>query len=341
MIEMSFQNNAGDSIFVRRWSPACEARGAIVVVPGFNSHGGYYSWVAQKLAALDLLVYAVDLRGRGKSGGERFFVNSFDDYVNDVEVLVSSVKSGAPDLPIFMLGHSAGGVVACLYALEHPGDLCGLICESFAYQLPASGFALTALKGLSHIAPHAHVLKLKNLDFSRDPAIVEAMNADQLIAGESQSSRTIAAMIKADERLKAQFSSITLPVLILHGTADKAAKESGSESFYDSVGSPDRTLKLYEDHVHDLLNDRGKESVMADIEDWLSARVGKAEPRRVSSRMASRNASQNLTRGSSGLGLPGGKMPMVGKLLTCRAHVPLRFVRRSVVMKLYWSEIKS
>lgn len=278
MIEMSFRNEAGDSIFVRRWSPAREARGAVVVVPGFNSHGGYYCWVAEKLVALGLLVYAVDLRGRGKSGGERYFVNSFDDYVGDVEMLVSSVKASAPDLVIFMLGHSAGGVVACLYALKHPGDLCGLICESFAYQLPAPGFALSVLKGLSHIAPHAHVLKLKNEDFSRDPTVVDAMNADELIAGESQSNRTIAAMIKADERLKAQFPSMTLPVLILHGTADKAAKASGSETFYSSVGSSDRTLKLYEDHVHDLLNDLGKEAVMADVEDWLTARLGKVKP---------------------------------------------------------------
>ena len=85
---------------------------------------------------------------------------------------------------MFLLGHSAGGVVACIYALEHQDELAGLICESFAYQVPAPDFALAVLKGLSHVAPHAHVLKLKNEDFSRDPQVVAAMNADPLIANE-------------------------------------------------------------------------------------------------------------------------------------------------------------
>ena len=82
-------------------------------------------------------------------------------------------KSREPGLPVFLLGHSAGGVVACLYTLEHQAELAGLICESFALEVPAPDFALAVLKGLSHVAPHAHVLKLKNEDFSRDPTVVE------------------------------------------------------------------------------------------------------------------------------------------------------------------------
>src|SRR5713226_5537749 len=122
--------------------------------------------------------------------------------------------------------------------------------------------------GLSHLAPHAHILHPKNEDFSRDPEVVEAMNADPLIAHETQPTRTLAAMVRADERLKEGFPLITLPVLILHGTADKATRLSGSQFFYDTAGSSDKTLKLYEGHVHDLLNDLGKDVVMADIKGW-------------------------------------------------------------------------
>jgi acylglycerol lipase len=172
-----------------------------------------------------------------------------------------------------MLGHSAGGVVSCLYTLDHQADLAGLICESFAHELPAPDFALAVFKGLSHIAPHTHVLHLPNERFSRDPAAVEAMNIDPLIAHETQPTQTMAAMVRADERLKKEFPLITLPVLILHGTFDKNTKPSGSQHFYDMAGSTDKTLKLYEGGFHDLLNDIDKNSVMADIKDWIDVRM--------------------------------------------------------------------
>ena len=138
--------------------------------------------------------------------------------------------------------------------------------------MPAPDFALAVFKGLSHVAPHARILHLKNEDFSRDPKAVEAMNADPLIAHETQSTRTLAAMVRADERLKNEFSMVTLPLLILHGTADKATRPGGSQFFFDTAGSPDKELKLYEGHAHDLLNDIGKDEVIADIMGWIRAR---------------------------------------------------------------------
>jgi pimeloyl-ACP methyl ester carboxylesterase len=132
---------------------------------------------------------------------------------------------------------------------------------------------LAVFKGLGYLAPHAHILHLPNERFSRDPEVVEAMNEDPLIAHETQSTRTMAAMVRADERLKKEFPLITLPVLILHGTADKNTKPSGSQHFYDSVGSVDKTLKLYEGSFHDLLNDLDKRMVMQDIQDWIGARL--------------------------------------------------------------------
>ena len=269
MIEERIESSGGLEISFRAWTASGQPGGVVVIVPGFNSHSGYYGWVAEQLGEYGLSVYALDLRGRGKSDGERFYVDKFADYVSDVATLVALAKSREPGLPLFLLGHSAGGVVSCLYALEHPSDLSGLICESFAYRLPAPVFALAVLKGLGHVAPHAHVLRLKNEDFSRDPAVVQAMNADPLIAHETQPTQTLAEMVRADERLTKEFPLLFLPLLILHGTGDKAAMPSGSQFFYDTAGSTDKTLKLYDGHFHDLLNDLGKEAVIADIESWI------------------------------------------------------------------------
>lgn len=274
MNQGSFEGVGGLKIFTRSWRPAQESpRAVVVIVPGFNSHSGHYLWVADQLVADGLAVYSLDLRGRGNSDGERFYVEKFADYVSDLAMFVERVKGEEPGLPVFVLGHSAGGVVSCLYAIEHQAEINGLICESFAHQVPAPDFALAVLKGLSHIAPHAHVLKIKNEDFSRDPHVVEAMNNDPLIAHEVQPTQTIAEMVRADERLKEEFPLITLPILILHGTADKATKPSGSQFFYDTAGSGDKTLKLYEGHYHNLLSDIGKESVIADIKAWLNAHI--------------------------------------------------------------------
>ncbi len=265
----------GLNIFLRSWRPDGAPRAVVVLAHGFNSHSGYYGWVAEQFLARSLVVYAVDHRGRGLSDGERFFVDTFADYVEDLHTVITLARSREPGLPVYLLGHSCRRRRRVhAYALEHQADLAGLVCESFAFQVPAPDFALAVpASGLSHVAPHAHVLRLKNEDFSRDPAVVQAMNADPLIANEVQPTNTVAEMVRADERLKREFPLITLPLLILHGTADKATKPAGSQLFYDTAGATDKTLKLYDGHFHDLLNDLGKEIVMADVTGWIDARL--------------------------------------------------------------------
>jgi len=273
MTEGSFEGVGGLKIFTRSWRPPARPRAVVVIAHGFNAHSGQYAWVAGQLVAKGLAVYALDHRGRGKSEGERFYVQRFSDYVDDLGTFITGVKAAEPGLKVFLLGHSAGGVVAVTYALDKQAQLAGLICESFAFQVPAPDFALAVLKGIAHLAPHAHVLKLKNEDFSRDPRWVESMNADPLIAQEVQPTQTVAEMVRADERLKRDFELITLPLLVLHGTEDKATKPAGSRTFFERAGSSDKTLKLYEGHYHDLLADLGKEQVLADAQAWLDARI--------------------------------------------------------------------
>ncbi len=271
--EEKFRGAKGLDLFSRAWRPKGAARAVVVLSHGFNSHSAYYAWTATELVRSGYAVYALDHRGRGKSDGERFYVDAFSDYVDDLGTFIELAKAREPGLAVFLLGHSAGGVVASVYALQHQKELAGLICESFAFRVPAPDFALAVLKGISHIAPHAHVLKLPNEAFSRDPKVVEAMNADPLIAHEVQPTKTVAEMVRADDLLEKGFGSIELPLLILHGTADKATKPSGSQQFYAAAGSKDKALKLYEGHFHDLLSDVGKELVMADIKGWLEARL--------------------------------------------------------------------
>lgn len=268
----------GDSprLFTRHWRPSGDAapKAAIVICHGVNSHGGQYLWAGDQFAAAGFAVTVLDLRGRGQSEGERFYIDSIDEYVADVARTVALAKQHDPGLPVYLLGHSAGGVTSVTYALDHQDEIAGLICESFAFRVFAPDIALKLLEGASHVLPHAHVLKLKNEDFSRDPAWVATLNSDPLTHDESQPVATVAAFARAGERFEREFGRITLPLLILHGTDDKATRPDGSQQFFDQAGSRDKTLKLYDGHYHDLLNDYGRERVIAEILDWIGQRIG-------------------------------------------------------------------
>jgi len=93
MKESTFEGAGGLKIFTRSWQPEGKARGVVVIVPGFNSHSGQYLWVGEQFAAKDLAAYAIDLRGRGRSEGERYYVEKMEDYTDDVATLVRTAKS--------------------------------------------------------------------------------------------------------------------------------------------------------------------------------------------------------------------------------------------------------
>ncbi len=256
-------------LFIRTWRPSGPVRGVLAIVPGFNSHSGHYQWAAAQFTAMGLAVYAVDLRGRGKSTGPRFHVEHFDDYLADVQSLLDVARAREPGLPVFLLGHSAGGVIASAYTLGHQDELAGLICESYAFQVPAPDAVLSLVRWLSGPFPTLRVLKLPNKEFSRIPEVVTALNADPLIANEKQTALTVAQMLVGIDRLKRGFPTLRLPVLIAHGTADKVTVPAGSQVFEDNAGSADKTLLLYKDHAHDLLNDVGREGVVRDFKQWI------------------------------------------------------------------------
>ncbi len=265
------------ALFIRTWRPEGEPRAVIVIVPGFNSHSGYYLWAGPKFAENGFATYALDLRGRGQSEGERYFVETVEAYTADVGTLVQTVRRREPNCPVFLFGHSAGGVISCIYTLEHQAELSGLICESFAFRVYAPDFVLAVVKGISRIAPRVPILKLPNKDFSRLSSVVGEMDSDPYVRAEVEPAVTVAAMARANDRLLVEFPQITLPLLILHGTADKVTKPGGSQFFHETAGATDKTLRLYEGHAHDLLNDTGRERVMDEILAWLGSKLAEKE----------------------------------------------------------------
>lgn len=266
--DATFLSNNGQKIFYRHWHTNVP-KAFVVLIHGLNSHSGYYQSFAEQLNNTNFDVYAIDLVGRGNSEGERYYIPDYNTVVEDIDQLVNIAKNANPSLPVFLLGHSAGGVFASVYAVKYQHKLKGLISESFAFQVPAPDFALATLKFLANFIPHTRVVQLKNEDFSRDKTVVAAMNNDPLLANEKQPTKTMQQLVLAAAYLKKEMPNITLPLLILHGTKDNATKPSGSQYYYDNAASQDKTLKLYQGHYHDLLNDLDKEVVVKDILNWL------------------------------------------------------------------------
>lgn len=271
MKEETFTGRGGTKIHFRSWRAAAP-RAVVVICHGVNSHSGQYLWAGERIAEAGFAVYAHDHRGRGKSGGRRYYIDDYREYTDDLGTFIALVKSREPGLKVFLLGHSAGGVVGCTWALDHQDDLAGFICESFAFEVPAPAPVLALTRFLGRVLPKLPVLKLHMKDFTRDPQALALLEADPLCQGEIQPARTVAQLLAATDRMRAEFGRLTLPVFVLHGTLDKATMPKGSQFFYDHAGSKDKTLRLYEGHFHDLLNDLGKEQVLGDILDWIDKR---------------------------------------------------------------------
>ncbi len=272
MKEETFSGRGGTRLHMRSWRPATP-KAVVVICHGVNSHSGQYLWTGEQLAAAGFAVYAYDHRGRGESEGPRFYIDDVSDYTEDLGTYIGLAKSREPGLKVFLLGHSAGGVVGCTWTLDHQKEIAGFICESFAYRVPAPAPVLALVRLFGKIAPKLPVLKLKMKDFTRDPNALAALEADPLTLNEAQPARTVAALLKATDRMTAEFGTLKLPLLIIHGTQDKATVPAGSQFFHDHASSADKTLKLYRDHYHDLLNDIGKETVLGDIVRWMDARL--------------------------------------------------------------------
>ncbi|MFT3796028.1 lysophospholipase [Flavobacterium sp.] len=268
----TFLNKEGQKIAYRHWK-ADQPKGILLIVHGFQSHSGYYQNFASELVENGLGVYAIDLRGRGQSEGLRYYIPDYNAIVVDIAALANLIQSENPMIPLFAMGHSAGGVWASLYAAQYQHQLKGLIAESIALEVPTPKLALNLVKFLSRFVPRLRLVGLRNEDFSRDRQLIEQMNTDPLLANEKQPTRTIQQLDAAAQQLKSLIPKIKIPVLIIHGTADKVTNHSGSEYFVASLCAKDRQLKLYEGHYHDLINDKYNGFIMKDIIRWIDERT--------------------------------------------------------------------
>jgi alpha-beta hydrolase superfamily lysophospholipase len=280
--EGQFRGRNDLSIHWRAWLPAGRSAtlgSTVVIVHGLGEHGGRYARLAEFLVGRGSAVYAIDHRGHGRSEGPRAFVDRFDNAVADLDLLVDRARKEQLGVPLFLLGHSMGGALALEYAFAHQQKLDGLILSGPAVALDgASGFTLLLSKVLSSVAPSLGLFAVDPSAVSQDETEVAAYAADPLNFHGKVPARTMGEIVRFVERVPPRLSQLTLPLLIVHGKADKLAGVSGSEMVCRSVGSADKTLTVYDGLYHEVFNERpeGREKVMADVAGWIKARSASA-----------------------------------------------------------------
>ncbi|QGZ55248.1 alpha/beta hydrolase [Paraburkholderia acidiphila] len=259
------------------WRANAPPRAALALVHGLAEHAGRYAALATRLNAAGIDLYAIDLRGHGHALGRRTWVARFDEYLDDAEALLAhaSAQCAAQRTPLFLMGHSMGGAIAALYAVERLPQtrvpLAGLLLSSAALapgrDVPA--WMIAASRVISAIWPTFPAMKIDAALLARDAAVVEANRADPLVHHGAIPARTGAQLLEAMKRIEAGRAQLRLPVLIWHGTEDKLTEPEGSRAFGANVGSPDRTLTLYEGCYHETLNDLDRERVIGAMIDWI------------------------------------------------------------------------
>lgn len=262
-------------IYYQCWLPEGDARAVLLVVHGWAEHSGRYTNLVDYFVPKGYAICALDHRGHGRSEGPRGYVDRFSDYLLDLKTFFDLVRSQHSDTKIFMVGHSMGGTVATAYVIEHQHELAGLLLSGASLMvgsgLPSALIPLARI--LSVLMPRMGVFVLNAADISQDKAVVNAYVNDPLVYRGKITCRFAAEMLKTLRRLPSQMPEINLPILVMHGTADRLGDPEGSRLLYDRAGSKDKTLKLYQGFYHEIFNEPGREQVLSDMEGWLSARL--------------------------------------------------------------------
>ncbi len=270
-----FTTRDGVTLATRRWVPSDVPRGDLVLLHGYAEHCGRYDLVARAMNAIGFSVHAYDQRGHGLSPGRRGYIHRYEVWVDDLEDFVTDVRDRANDRPLFLMGHSMGGQLLCRYVQTREVEVRGLVFSSpfLALADDVSPVLISLASVLSVVTPWLPVGRVEGEGVARDPEVVQAYESDALIFHGRVRARTGAEFNRAIKDAHRAFDRVTHPMFVMHGQADPIVPYHGSERLYRQSDSVDKTWRLYPDGYHELMNDTGKEQVLAEVCEWLDGRL--------------------------------------------------------------------
>jgi len=272
--QSSYTTPDGVDLACRFWATPGSPTSVVVIVHGYAEHCGRHAALATHLVEHGHAVFSYDQRGHGHSGGRRAYVHAFDHYLDDLGAMLDEARQNAPNVPVFLFGHSMGGTVVTLYCLERRPDIDGLILSSPALKLPDIAPLLQRLSSvIGRLFPRLPTVKLNLAHLSHDPEVIARTQADPLYFHGRIPARTGAELIRATQRIGQQMEALTLPFLLFHGTEDQITDPAGSSELYRRARCTDKTLALYPGLYHETLNEPEKDQVLEEIIEWLEEHV--------------------------------------------------------------------
>ena len=273
---MSAQNRSGTfqgagklELYYQSWHPPASAKAVLVVVHGHGGHSSIFTRLVDYLADRDYIIYSFDLRGHGRSPGQRGYINSWAEYRADLAAFLELVKTQESQLPLFLIAQSMGGTIALDYLLRESPQLQGLILMSPALGLNVSPWKLLIGKILSGIRPHfALDAGIDMSAGSRNLEVVAANIQDPLRHGQG-TARLATELLKTIDWVNAHAGNLKIPLLMLHGGGDRVTPIDNSRTFVERATIADKEMREYPDSYHELHNDLNYLEVLADINDWL------------------------------------------------------------------------
>jgi len=258
-------------LFRQSWLPDGEARGVLILVHGFGEHSGRYVHVARYFTERGFAVYTIDHEGHGKSDGTPGYVDRFSVYLDGVSELVHRARAEQGSAPLFLVGHSMGGLIAAAYLEDHQDEFAGCILSgpALASDAAPSSWLRAINRLLSIVLPKLGIIRLDATGVSRDTNVVERYLADPLVFKGKLTARLVDELLGQADTVMANAGRIRLPILLLHGEADRLTAPSGSSALYEAVGSDDKTLRIYPGLFHEIFNEPEKEQVFTDMHTWL------------------------------------------------------------------------
>lgn len=273
--EGSFQTPKGANIYYQHWQPESPPKAILFIAHGLAEHSGRYLNVVNYFVPRGYAVYSLDHLGHGKSDGTRVYVEHFSDFTEPLKAYLDMIQGWQPGKPMFIVGHSMGGLISTAYLLDHQDELKGAVLSAPALKISENISPITILmaKLLAGITPKMGLAALEASAISKDTAVVNAYLNDPLVYNGKTTARAGGELLKAIRRVEQEAETIHIPLLLLQGSEDRLVDPGGAKMLYEKARAVDKTLKVYEGLYHEVFNEPEREQVLKDVEAWLEAHL--------------------------------------------------------------------